>query len=50
MIRMCSGGLLALGNELRDSSGIDVSDDGTLDEIASMIIDLFLPGEPNQPA
>ena len=50
MIRMCSGGLLALGNELKDSSGIDVSDDATLDEIASMITALFLPGEPNQPA
>ena len=50
MIRMCSGGLLALGNELKDSSGIDVRDDATLDEIASMIIALFLPGEPHQPA
>ena len=50
MIRMCSGGLLALGNELKDSSEIDVSDDETLDEIASMIITLFLPGEPHQPA
>lgn len=50
MIRLCSGGLLALGNELKASSGIDVDDDATLDEIAAMIVDLFLPGEMRQPA
>ena len=45
MIRLSSGGLLALANELRLSSGIDVDEEGTLDEIAGMIIDVFLPGE-----
>ncbi len=45
MIRLSSGGLLALGNELRESSGIDVDDEATLDEIADMIVKVFLPGE-----
>lgn len=50
MIRLSSGGLLALGNELKASSGIDVDDDATLDEIAAMIVDVFLPGEATKPA
>jgi len=45
MIRLSSGGLLALGNELKASSGIDVDDPDTLDEISDMIIRLFLPGD-----
>lgn len=45
MIRLSSGGLLALGNELKESSGIDIDDDATLDEIADMIVTVFLPGE-----
>lgn len=45
MIRLSSGGLLALGNELKDSSGIDIDAPGTLDEIAEMVIRVFLPGE-----
>jgi AcrR family transcriptional regulator len=45
MIRLSSGGLLALGNELKVSSGIDVDDPDTLDEIAQMIIAVFLPGD-----
>ena len=45
MIRLCSGGLLALGNELKGSSGIDINEEGTLDEIAEMIVKVFLPGE-----
>ena len=49
MIRLCSGGLLALGNELKASSGIDINDDETLDEIAEMVVNLFLPGEARQP-
>ena len=48
MIRLSSGGLLALGNELKASSGIDVDDDATLDAIADMIITVFLPGEPTR--
>jgi hypothetical protein len=45
MIRLSSGGLLALGNELKKSSGIDIEDDETLEEIAAMIVNVFLPGE-----
>ena len=50
MIRLSTGGLLALANELRSSSGIDVDDDETLDEIVRMIVDVFLPGEVQDPA
>jgi AcrR family transcriptional regulator len=45
MIRLSSGGLLALGNELRSSSGIDIDDPATLDEIADMVVSVFLPGD-----
>ena len=45
MIRLSSGGLLALGNELKASSGIDVDAPETLDDIAEMIIRVFLPGD-----
>lgn len=50
MIRLSSGGLLALGNELKASSDIDTAKTETLDEIADMIIDVFLPGEIRQNA
>lgn len=49
MIRLSSGGLLALGNELKASSGIDTTDARTLDEIADMIVAVFLPGEIPMP-
>ena len=49
MIRLSSGGLLALGNELRASSDIDIDDPATLDEIANLIITVFLPGEAPRP-
>jgi TetR/AcrR family transcriptional regulator len=45
MIRLSSGGLLALGNELKASSDIDIDDPATLDEIAQLIIRIFLPGD-----
>lgn len=45
MIRLSSAGLLALGNELIASSGIDVGSAKTLDEISDMIVNVFLPGE-----
>lgn len=45
MIRLASGGLLAIGNELKESSGIDIDSNDTLDEISDMIIQIFLPGE-----
>lgn len=50
MIRLSSGGLLALANEIKTSSGIDVESDETLDEISDMIVSVFLPGEFPQPA
>jgi len=50
MIRLSSGGLLALANELKTSSGLDVESDETLDEISDMIVSIFLPGEYRQPA
>lgn len=45
MIRLSSGGLLALSNELKESSGIDIESGETLDELAEMIVSVFLPGE-----
>lgn len=45
MIRLSSGGLLALGHELLESSGIDIESNDTLDEISEMIVKVFLPGE-----
>ncbi len=45
MIRLSSGGLLALGNELKASSGIDIDTPETLTAIAEMVINIFLPGE-----
>ena len=50
MIRLSSGGLLALANEIKMSSGINVESDETLDEISDMIVNVFLPGEFRQPA
>ena len=49
MIRLSTGGLLALGNELTRSSGIDVEQEATLDEIADLVVAVFLPGEPQLP-
>ena len=49
MIRLSTGGLLALANELQASSDLDVEDDATLDEIADMIVSVFLPGDFRQP-
>ena len=50
MIRLSSGGLLALANEIKASSGINVESDETLDQISDMIVNVFLPGEFRQPA
>jgi len=49
MIRLSTGGLLALGNELKESSGIDIDDPKVLDEIAEMVIRVFLPGDMPEP-
>ncbi|NNF40571.1 MAG: TetR/AcrR family transcriptional regulator [Woeseiaceae bacterium] len=45
MIRLSTGGLLALGHELQASSGIDVEADETLDEIVEIVVNVFFPGE-----
>jgi hypothetical protein len=43
MIRVSAGGLIALGHELKGTSGIDLDAPGTLDELSDMIVDVFLP-------
>lgn len=44
IMRAAAGGVLALGNELKRSSGIDIDTDGALDEIADTLVRVFLPG------
>ncbi|MCI0517887.1 MAG: TetR family transcriptional regulator [Woeseiaceae bacterium] len=49
MIRVSSGGLLALAQEIRGTSDVDLEALGAVDELADMIIRIFLPGEmPSQ--
>ncbi len=43
MIRVSAGGLIALGHELKGTSGIDLDAPGTIDELSDMIVDVFLP-------
>jgi len=45
MIRVSSGTLIALALELRNTSQIDLEDPQTLDDLADLIIRVFLPGE-----
>ena len=47
MIRVSAGGLLALKQELKGTSGIDLDDDGEIDQLADMIIRVFFPGGPS---
>ena len=44
MIRVSAGGLLALDNELKGTSNIDISDQHSINNLADMIINVFLPG------
>ena len=44
MIRVSAGGLLALGLEIKGTSNVDLNAPGALDELADMIIRVFLPG------
>ena len=46
MIRVSAGGLLALKLEVRGTTGIDLDDDRHIDELADIIIRVFLPNEP----
>ena len=45
MIRVSAGGLIALKQELRGTSGIDLDDDVEIDELSELIIRVFFPGE-----
>ena len=47
MIRVSAGGLIALAHELKGTSGIDLNAPGMIDELADMIIDVFLPVDPD---
>ncbi len=49
MIRVSAGGLLALKQELKGTSGIDLDDDDEIDELANMIIRVFFPGGRSAP-
>lgn len=44
LIRVTSGGLLALALEIKATSGIDFDDSEDVDALAEMIIRIFLPG------
>jgi AcrR family transcriptional regulator len=43
MIRVSAGGLIALGHELKGTSGIDIDAPGTIEELADLIVNVFLP-------
>jgi AcrR family transcriptional regulator len=44
MIRVSSGGLIALALELKGTTGIDLTTNEDLDQLAELIIRVFLPG------
>jgi hypothetical protein len=50
MIRVTSGGLLALAQEIKGTSGVDLEAPGVVDELADMIIRVYLPGQMPEPA
>ncbi len=45
MIRVSSGGLLALAQEIKGTSDVDLDSPGAVDALADMIIRVFLPGD-----
>jgi AcrR family transcriptional regulator len=45
MIRVSSGGLLALSQEIKGTSGLDLEAPGAVDALADMIVQIFLPGD-----
>ena len=45
MIRVSAGGLLALSNELKGTSNLDMSTKSSIESLADMIINVFLPNE-----
>ena len=50
MIRVSAGGLLALSNELKGTSNLDMSQQSSIDSLADMIIKVFLPTGNAAPA
>lgn len=48
MIRVTAGGLIALGHELKGTSGIDLGAPGTIDELSNMIVEVFLPSKSTE--
>ncbi len=48
MMRVSGGGLLALNHELAASSDIDVNADETIEELADLMVKVFLPGDPGE--
>ncbi|MDH4107028.1 MAG: TetR/AcrR family transcriptional regulator [Gammaproteobacteria bacterium] len=44
LIRVSSGGMIALALEIRDTSGLDLEEPDKVESLADMIVDLFLPG------
>lgn len=44
LIRVSSGGMIALAQEIRDTSGLDLEAQDNVESLADMIVDLFLPG------
>ena len=44
LIRVTSGGILALALEIKGTSGIDLGEKKNIDQLANMIIEIFLPG------
>jgi len=45
MVRVSSGGLIALALELKSSADIELESEVELDKLADLIISVFLPGE-----
>ena len=45
MIRVSSGTLIALALELKSTSGLDIENEEKLEELADLIVRVFLPGE-----
>lgn len=45
MIRVSSGGLIALALELKGTAGIDLTTEADLDNLADLIVRIFLPGD-----
>lgn len=45
LIRVSAGGLFALSNEIKATSNLDMSEQASIDSLADMIIDIFLPND-----